>query len=380
MGSEVGAGSRHVEHVAKRRVPRQEQIVMSGRNHSRVVAEDLFRDVVVNERKRAVRDGRRSVLVRIAVDDPACANSPSTWARVIEALEGILRTADVLGWLHWRSVMGVLLTDVGEFDVSESEDLKDRIRRRIESRLPADMCRRCSIRVVQPETFDDSGAKPAQHAALPNIPYASIKRTFDVSVSLFLLILLSPLFVLIALLVKYRSPGPVFFHQVRIGENMKPFTMLKFRTMHMNADHAVHRDYVTWYINSSSREAKAAGGAGVFKLTNDPRITPVGRFLRKTSLDELPQLWNVFRGEMSLVGPRPPIPYETEQYQPWHYRRVVEAKPGITGLWQVTGRSRTTFDDMVRLDLRYARACSFWTDLKILLATPRAVIMGKGAC
>jgi len=155
--------------------------------------------------------------------------------------------------------------------------------------------------------------------------------------------------------------------------------MLKFRTMHVNADHALHREYVTRYIKSGS-QTDGAAAPGVFKLTNDPRVTPIGRILRQTSLDELPQLWNVVRGEMSLVGPRPPIPYETEQYQPWHYRRVVEAKPGITGLWQVTGRSRTTFDDMVRLDLRYARTCSFWNDIKILLATPRAVVSGKGAC
>ncbi len=109
-------------------------------------------------------------------------------------------------------------------------------------------------------------------------------------------------------------------------------------------------------------------------------MTPIGQFLRKTSLDELPQFWNVLRGDMSLVGPRPPLAYEVQQYKPWHYRRVLEAKPGITGLWQVTGRSRTTFDDMVRLDLRYARTWSVWTDVKILLATPRAVISGKGAC
>jgi lipopolysaccharide/colanic/teichoic acid biosynthesis glycosyltransferase len=125
--------------------------------------------------------------------------------------------------------------------------------------------------------------------------------------------------------------------------------------------------------------ALRAGAGQIFKITNDPRVTRVGRFLRTTSLDELPQLWNVLRGEMSLVGPRPPVPYEVEQYKPWHRRRVLEAKPGITGLWQVTGRSRTTFDDMVRLDIRYARTCSLSNDVKILLRTPAVVIAGKGA-
>jgi lipopolysaccharide/colanic/teichoic acid biosynthesis glycosyltransferase len=149
--------------------------------------------------------------------------------------------------------------------------------------------------------------------------------------------------------------------------------------MRVNADHAIHQQYVTQFIAGSGAPQTAASSAP-FKIARDPRITPIGRFLRKSSLDELPQLWNVLRGDMSLVGPRPPIAYEVEQYKPWHRRRVLDAKPGITGLWQVTGRSRTTFDEMVRLDLRYARSCSVWTDIKILLATPLAVISGKGAC
>ena len=178
---------------------------------------------------------------------------------------------------------------------------------------------------------------------------------------------------------KLTSRGPVFFRQQRIGEAAQPFTMLKFRTMHSNNNAAVHQEYVTWFIKSSA-EAKQSGQTNVFKIENDPRVTPIGRLLRRTSLDELPQLWNVVRGEMSLVGPRPPLPYEVEQYKAWHRRRVLEVKPGITGLWQVAGRSRTTFDEMVRLDLRYAKSYSFRTDLMILLATPRAVIGGKGAC
>ena len=117
----------------------------------------------------------------------------------------------------------------------------------------------------------------------------------------------------------------------------------------------------------------------MFKIVDDPRVTPLGHFLRRSSLDEFPQFWNVLTGEMSLVGPRPPLPYEVARYKRWHRRRLLEAKPGITGLWQVTGRSRTTFDEMVRLDLRYARNYSVWTDVKILLATPRAVLSGKGA-
>lgn len=160
---------------------------------------------------------------------------------------------------------------------------------------------------------------------------------------------------------------------------MKPFTMYKFRTMYADADHRVHYHYVSWFITSSDK-ADAKDKASFFKLTNDDRITPIGRLLRRTSLDELPQLWNVLIGDMSLVGPRPPLPYELQQYKPWHRRRLLEAMPGITGLWQVVGRSRTTFDEMVRLDLQYARTMSLWFDIKILLATPVAVITGKGAC
>jgi lipopolysaccharide/colanic/teichoic acid biosynthesis glycosyltransferase len=207
----------------------------------------------------------------------------------------------------------------------------------------------------------------------------AIKRGLDVVGSLTLLVMLSPLLLLVAAMVRLSSRGPVFFRQVRIGQMMKPFMMLKFRTMYMNADHRPHHEFVSRFIKASG-QVQEPGNNRFFKLTNDPRVTPVGRVLRKTSFDELPQLWNVLRGGMSLVGPRPPLPYELEQYKPWHRRRVLEAKPGITGLWQVAGRSRTTFDEMVRLDLRYARTRSLWNDLKILMATPAAVISGKGAC
>ncbi|PYQ02969.1 MAG: UDP-phosphate galactose phosphotransferase [Acidobacteria bacterium] len=208
--------------------------------------------------------------------------------------------------------------------------------------------------------------------------YDGIKRAVDLVGSLFLLVALSPLLALIAILVTLGSPGPVFFRQQRIGHMMKRFTMLKFRTMQVDADPKLHQEFVSRFIRSSGKVDEP--GATLFKLTGDPRVTPIGRLLRKTSLDELPQLWNVLRGEMSLIGPRPPLPYELVEYKLWHRRRLVEAKPGITGLWQVAGRSRTTFDEMVRLDLRYARGRSFWTDIKILLATPAAVISGKGAC
>jgi lipopolysaccharide/colanic/teichoic acid biosynthesis glycosyltransferase len=208
--------------------------------------------------------------------------------------------------------------------------------------------------------------------------YDTTKRAIDILGSAALLLLLAPVLLITAALVKLKSPGPVFFRQERVGRMMKSFTMLKFRTMHVNADSKIHQEYVSSLIKAKAA-SHGTSGEQVFKLTADPRVTPIGRILRKTSIDELPQLINVLRGEMSLVGPRPPLHYEVEQYQRWHCRRVLEAKPGLTGLWQVAGRSRTTFDEMVRLDLRYARTRSLWTDIKILLATPGAVFAGKGA-
>ena len=203
---------------------------------------------------------------------------------------------------------------------------------------------------------------------------AFIKRAIDVSGSLAALAVLSPLLAIIAVSIKATSPGPVFFRQKRVGQFGKEFTFLKFRSMHVNCDPAIHKEYVRKLI-----EKKLDDSSGTYKIKNDSRVTRIGRFLRKSSLDELPQFINVLKGEMSLVGPRPPIQYEVDGYSLWHRRRVLEAKPGITGEWQVNGRSRTTFDEMVRMDLYYVRNRSIWLDLKILLKTPLAVISGSGA-
>ena len=158
----------------------------------------------------------------------------------------------------------------------------------------------------------------------------------------------------IAVVIKLTSRGPVVFEQERLGQFGKQFKCLKFRTMYADNDPKIHREFVQQFIAGKDEKSKRRSPTpAVYKITNDPRVTPIGRFLRKTSLDEFPQFWNVLRGEMSLVGPRPPVPYEFEVYDYWHRRRVLEVRPGVTGLWQVSGRSRTCFDDMVRLDLRY---------------------------
>ena len=206
-----------------------------------------------------------------------------------------------------------------------------------------------------------------------------LKRSIDVLGSAAITTLCLPLFVSIAIAVRLSSRGPILFRQQRVGQFGQIFTFLKFRSMVVDNDHSVHKEYVTKMIAEGTDVEPKARGKQVYKLTNDKRVTPIGRFLRRTSLDELPQLINVLKGDMSLVGPRPPIPYELAAYQTWHRRRVLEVKPGITGLWQVTGRSRVKFDEMVRLDLRYATSWSPWLDLKILVMTPLAVIKGSGA-
>jgi exopolysaccharide biosynthesis polyprenyl glycosylphosphotransferase len=209
---------------------------------------------------------------------------------------------------------------------------------------------------------------------------AAMKRTMDIVGSAAALLVGAPLFLCIALAIKATSKGPVFFRQQRIGQHGEPFLFLKFRSMYIGNDASIHKEYVTQLIaGKADRHPSNGNGEGVFKLTKDPRITKVGAFLRRTSLDELPQFINVLKGDMSLVGPRPPVAYEVEAYDLWHRRRLVEAKPGITGLWQVSGRSRVKFDDMVRLDLEYARSWSPWMDIKILLRTPLAVLFGEGA-
>jgi lipopolysaccharide/colanic/teichoic acid biosynthesis glycosyltransferase len=202
----------------------------------------------------------------------------------------------------------------------------------------------------------------------------------DLSVAAVGGLLLLPLLALIALLIKIDSSGPVFFTQMRVGKGGRTFRFYKFRTMHVNADPEVHRRYVQSLIRDQAETTQAGESArpAVYKMTNDRRVTRLGRLLRRTSLDELPQILNVVRGEMSLVGPRPPLPYEVEAYKDWHKGRLA-VTPGLTGLWQIRGRSSVPFDEMVRMDLEYIRRQSLALDLEILLQTLPAILSGKGA-
>ena len=204
-----------------------------------------------------------------------------------------------------------------------------------------------------------------------------LRRGFDLLASLFLILLLSPLLIGIALAVRLDSRGPAFFRQRRVGHREREFTLYKFRSMRVDADPRGHQEYVTALIKGESA-SQEAGGESLYKLAVDNRITPVGRWIRRWSLDELPQLFNVVKGDMSLIGPRPAIPYEVSEYPSW-YRERFAVKPGLTGYWQVSGRNERTYEEMVRLDIEYVERRSLGLDLLILLKTPWVVLSRKGA-
>ncbi len=214
-------------------------------------------------------------------------------------------------------------------------------------------------------------------------PTPASKRVFDVVVAAAALVVLAPLFAVIAVLVRRSSPGPVFHRQTRIGLRGRPFEFLKFRSMSAGNDAGEHRDYVCRLIEGGEvgggdLHCEDEYGRPIYKLAEDERVTPIGRFLRKYSLDELPQFWNVLRGDMSIVGPRPALEYEVAAYKPWHRRRL-EVAPGISGLWQVAGRSRVGFDEMVFQDVIYAYNQSLLTDINLCLRTLPAMLVGRGA-
>ena len=203
------------------------------------------------------------------------------------------------------------------------------------------------------------------------------KRFLDIVCSALGIVLLLPAILLVSIIVKLTSKGPVFFKQKRIGYLGKEFTFYKFRTMYADQSEDIHKKYISDFIHDEKKDTEAKDK--IYKMTNDPRVTPIGQFLRRTSIDEIGQLFNVLKGDMSLVGPRPPIPYEVEMYELWHNRRFLTMKPGITGMWQIYGRSSTSFNEMVRMDLDYIKNWSLLLDFKLLFKTVWVVLTMKGA-
>jgi exopolysaccharide biosynthesis polyprenyl glycosylphosphotransferase len=279
-----------------------------------------------------------------------------------------------------RPVYGSLFIDAGSLSTEQTLDListgrrngaavyvvSNRLRPLAGRRLLIDLFEAPVVRVYR--VPGEQGPAPA-------------KRVLDIAGAAVGLILLSPLMLTIAVAVKLGSHGPVFYAQERIGRGGKPFKFYKFRSMKTGADHDIHSEYMVALINGEA-ETKTQTVEGetenVFKLVDDPRVTGVGRLIRRYSLDELPQLWNVLIGDMSLVGPRPPLPYEVSAYQPWHRRRL-DIKPGITGVWQVDGRSKVSFDDMVFQDILYDAARDLLIDTSLCLRTVPAALLGHGA-
>lgn len=356
--------------------------------------QDGFRRLLRLERKRTDRSRRPFALMLLESSTLLRPGQQGdAFQRVVGALFQTTRETDVKGWYRTGTVLGVMFTEIGSASSrSVAAALLTKVTNALAKCLSVEQISQLQLSFhVYPEQAPDDGAAstldpilyPEHGEGVSSRPADGIaKRSLDVAGSLLALALLSPLMLAIAVLIKLTSKGPVIFRQTRIGMRGKTFTLLKFRSMYVGNDSAVHRDFIKRLIaGRSTIEEPAAEDRqdASYKLTTDPRVTPVGKFLRRTSLDELPQFWNVLMGDMSLVGPRPPIPYEFTCYDLWHRGRVLVAKPGITGPWQVDGRSRVTFDEMVRMDIRYARTRSLWGDLKLLLRTPAAVLSGKGA-
>jgi len=360
----------------------------NGAEFQRLMPAPLFLRALSLERKRAERSRTPFVLMLIDRRTACQIDGDHLLQKAVPAILASIRETDIAGWHEEGSALGVIFTELG---VTAEKSVVNVLRAKMTAPLQAILTTEelaqlritfhrfpedwngdagLTIEKLYPDLVHRDAARKSPHA---------IKRVIDILGSSVTLFLLSPILLAIALAIKLSSPGPILFRQKRIGQYGIPFTCLKFRSMFVGNDPRIHMDYVKQFIAGSKNQGVSQTQSRVYKITRDPRLTRVGAFLRRTSLDELPQFLNVLRGDMSMVGPRPPVPYELEAYDIWHRRRLLEVKPGITGLWQVNGRSKLAFDDMVRLDLQYAAAWSLWLDLKILLRTPRAVFSGDGA-
>ncbi|MEI7635698.1 MAG: sugar transferase [Syntrophus sp. (in: bacteria)] len=348
----------------------------------------FFHQMLSLERSRTERSGEPFLLLLLDIFAlKAEKHAEQILDKLQPALKCALRETDINGWYDDNRIIGIICTGMKTIDQRAIGKILSKIRGQFGEILTPELIDRIVISVhVYPEQQGDLSTNGTVDIILyPDIskkdPIArlslSVKRGMDVALSAAAIFLLAPVFLVIAVTIKLTSDGPVFFRQERMGQNGRRFTFLKFRSMYNDGDPRVHRDYIQKYI---SDQQNSSIEPGLYKLKDDPRITPIGRYIRKTSLDELPQFINVLAGDMSLVGPRPPIPYECDLYSTWHRKRLLSCKPGITGLWQVMGRSHTTFDDMVRLDLKYISNWSLALDIKIMLKTPGAVFSGSGAC
>lgn len=356
-----------------------------------ILGEDAFHKVIAVECKRTERSHKPVLLMLLDVGEQSSEDGgDAVLQKALDVLASSTRETDAAGWYKDGMIVGVMFTEI------EPENRKylvntmlSRLGTALQENLSFEQFNQLSIsfhwfpeewvagvpkRPTNPVFFPE-----ASHNGNGRTAFSRVKRAMDILGSIVALVLFAPLFLLIGAAVKLTSEGPVIFRQPRLGQYGKRFTCLKFRSMYVNNDLTIHKEFMKHVIHGEGAADEKRSGERIYKMVHDPRITRLGRFLRRTSLDELPQFINVLKGDMSLVGPRPPLAYEFQQYDIWHRRRLLAVKPGITGLWQVNGRSKVSFDEMVRLDLRYVRTCSLWLDIQILLQTPRAVFTGDGA-
>lgn len=350
-----------------------------------VYTELAFTDYLQRERKRTERSEHPFALILIEFKkNEKIKSHKKTVKLLLKTIVEYFRDIDVIGWYKEKEIIGIICPDLLKQDI---KPLKDKIEKALDKALEPELREVFSIsylcfpRDIVKDSFNDKKKieedkmlavyPELQNKNIKKVASDIVKRMLDIIIAATFLFLSFPVMIVIALLIKLDSKGPVFFKQKRVGLGGKEFTFFKFRTMYVNNDNSSHRDYVKKLIKGEvDKDTK------VFKIVDDPRITKVGKFLRKTSLDELPQFINVLKGDMSIVGPRPPLPYEVEEYKTWHRKRVMEIRPGITGPWQVYGRNTTTFDEMVRMDINYIKKHNPITDIVLMLRTPSSLIKG----
>lgn len=356
-----------------------------------------FRSMIVRERKRTERSGKPFVLMLL---DLTAALEHLEGSRehisdriaihkMVETLSEVTRDIDVRGWYEQGRVVGIIFT---ETPAQNRDTVLEKVKKYVRDVLGDERMDRVSFGLYCfPQNQDCGNVQKVEgdmeqtarfYPETDNSSFSVraslfLKRAVDILGSIGCFILFLPVFLIVPVLIKMDSRGPVFFRQERIGLNGRKFILYKFRSMRIDGDDSIHREYVRRLIQEGGTSQSQQDE--IYKITDDPRVTAVGRFLRRTSLDEIPQFINVLLGDMSLVGPRPAIPYEIEDYRMWHRLRLLETKPGITGIWQVEGRSRTNFDTMVRMDLKYGRTRNILLDLKLIFRTPMALVNAKGA-
>ncbi len=358
-----------------------------------LISEEAFRALVNVERKRSERSGKPFMVMVIDIAEVfhmfgkgrnAKNRAESQTRQIVNTLHGATREIDIKGWYKAQQTIGIIFTEINK---NSRFSIIEKVKGNITSNVEADCISKIGISSYWFPTDLQSVDSNYNQMFYPDFSRSSLlnrsamaaKRSLDLVGSIIGIIMFFPVFLMIPVLIKLTSRGPVFFRQERVGKGGKVFRIYKFRTMTVNNNESTHKEYMKQFIKGCAEQVSDESGQKVFKLANDSRVTKIGKFLRKTSLDEVPQFLNVVLGDMSLVGPRPPIPYEVEEYDLWHRRRVLEVKPGITGYWQLEGRSTTNFETMVRMDLHYIRKWSLAMDIKMIFKTPFVLITNRGA-